>query len=113
MSEGESPGDRERGDRMISVWPGISSRKHVGIIDSEPYCILCYLFCSTIINAAAVFRIKYLYTPFLFSYFFGIVFHTHSQFRYSCAFLELILMCLAILIISIGAVLVKGGVFLL
>lgn len=114
---GESPGHRRREAirDLMSLWPGISSRKHVGIIDSEPYNVLHILFdnykCGRCFSC-----VKYLYTSFIILLFFGIiVFHGHSLHRYSCFFfLVLILMWLTILlIISIGAVLVKGGVFLL
>jgi len=81
---------------MISVWPWISARKHVGIIDSEPYCILCYLFCSTIINAVAVFVCEiFVHFLYYFLIFWYHCIHAHSLLRYSCFFfffLVLILM---------------------
>ena len=75
---------RERGDRMISVWPWISARKHVGIIDSEPYCILCYLFCSTIINAVAVFVCEiFVHFLYYFLIFWYHCIHAHSPFFFA------------------------------
>lgn len=72
---------------MISVWPWISARKHVGIIDSEPYCILCYLFCSTIINAVAVFVCEiFVHFLYYFLIFWYHCIHAHSLLRYSCFF---------------------------
>lgn len=70
----------------MSLWPGISSRKHVGIIDSEPYNVLHILFdnykCGRCFSC-----VKYLYTSFIILLFFGIiVFHGHSLHRYSCFF---------------------------
>ena len=60
VSEGESQGGRGREAIELSQC-GLGYHhircKHVGIIDSEPYCILCYLFCLAIINAVAVFHV--------------------------------------------------------
>ncbi len=53
----------------MSLWPGISSRKHVGIIDSEPYNVLHILFdnykCGRGFSC-----VKYLYTSFIILLFF-------------------------------------------
>ncbi len=85
---GESPGHRRREAicDLTSLWPGISSCKHVGIIDSEPYNVLHILFDNY--KFCRCFPcVKYLYTLFFILLFFGIiVFHGHSLHRYSCFF---------------------------
>lgn len=93
MSHRETEGERRSNDLSESVWSWISARKDVGIIDSEPYCILCYLFCSIIINAVAVFVCEiFVHFLYYFLIFWYHCIHAHSLLRYSCFFLVLILM---------------------
>ncbi len=59
---------------LMSLWPGISSpRKHVGIIDPEPYNVLHILFDNYKCGRCFQF-VKYLYTSFIILLFFGIIF---------------------------------------